>query len=222
MKTHTLIARARRAFTLIELLVVIAIIAILAAILVPAVSGALDRARTIACLSQLRQLGLGMTGYALANEDMLPVAFEANVTQWASSIAPYLDAEWQDGFVAGSTIAQRQIYFCPVAFASHNDDLDDSIHGSYGMNVSASEKAITFVESPSSRILVGDGYWNGSWWWANIFYLSFSQAGIPDAVHGSDGDKANFAYIDGHAGTLPETDYKISFNSMNTNVWIVN
>jgi prepilin-type N-terminal cleavage/methylation domain-containing protein/prepilin-type processing-associated H-X9-DG protein len=66
--------KVRLAFTLIELLVVIAIIAILAALLLPALASAKSRAQRLTCMSQVRQLGLGIIQFSVDNGDMFPPA----------------------------------------------------------------------------------------------------------------------------------------------------
>ncbi len=71
-------------FTLIELLVVVAIIAILAALLLPALSQAKEMGRRAACLSDKRQLFLGLAYFCNDNDGRVPVGMDWDGTQWHS------------------------------------------------------------------------------------------------------------------------------------------
>jgi prepilin-type processing-associated H-X9-DG protein len=66
------IKRRRLAFTLNELLVVIGLIALLAAIIIPMISGGIDRARSTQSISNLRQIGAAVNLYVVANEGSFP------------------------------------------------------------------------------------------------------------------------------------------------------
>ena len=102
--------KGRTPFTLIELLVVIAIIAILAAMLLPALSAARDRAKTANCLSNLKSIQLAYQMYSADyNGALLPPTFNLWTGWWGSVIPDYVagykcgvlgylrDAEYQSG-----------------------------------------------------------------------------------------------------------------------------
>ena len=105
---------ARRAFTLIELLVVISIIALLIGLLLPALSAAREAARSSACLSNLKQIGLGFHLYGNDNNFYIPSAYN-----FKPPSSGYVGPKWFQQRKIGEYVTDKQVYVCPDRRGPH-------------------------------------------------------------------------------------------------------
>lgn len=186
-------------FTLIELLVVIAIIGILAAILFPVFSRAKEAAKKSACLSNSKQLAIGVLLYAQDCDDVLPPTQNGDAILWPDLLSPY--------------VRSAAIRTCPDDVAAKN---------SYGLNellfldftdylpgVPTTVPNLGTVQVAASTIMLGelgtgDDLKSPR---SDAFKLTVPDGSLNDAYDARPAarhfQQANLAYFDGHAASKP-------------------
>ena len=170
------------AFTLIELLVVVAIIGVLAALLMPALGKAKERAKGTACISNLRQTGLALQMYVDGNNSRLPVM--RDVLAVTGTNQPPTNSLPGPDKVLTSELGNTNVLRCP----SDHDDLFLKTGSSYAWN----------------SLLNGQRADN-----LNVFGMHFDPHAIPVFFDKEDFHKArgpgkavNYLYADGHIKNL--------------------
>jgi prepilin-type N-terminal cleavage/methylation domain-containing protein/prepilin-type processing-associated H-X9-DG protein len=128
--------RGRKAFTLIELLVVVGIIALLAAILLPALGRARETAKSVACMSNLHSIGLGLHTYVAAYGNYYPIDYQYNNGEGES---PTTGDGFSGGYFHWTAALEPDQYTASVFYVGQNAALAaagnaSNPYGPYPMN----------------------------------------------------------------------------------------
>jgi prepilin-type N-terminal cleavage/methylation domain-containing protein/prepilin-type processing-associated H-X9-DG protein len=188
----------RRGFTLIELLVVIAIIAILAAILFPVFARAREKARQTSCLSNVKQITLGILMYAQDYDERLLIASNWQIivdgsvrgTAWHRALDPYINND--------------EVFNCPSCpddrdRLSYGWNYQEFGEGHSGGNLSKyPHTKLAVVQHPASTIITGDTsvIYDTGGTYSTGTYLFRRHPDRSANIHNGGG---NMGLLDGHA-----------------------
>ncbi|NLX05678.1 MAG: prepilin-type N-terminal cleavage/methylation domain-containing protein [Phycisphaerae bacterium] len=216
----------RPSFTLIELLVVVAIIAVLVAMLLPALSTAREQARTVVCLTQLKQIGVAFGQYGNEFAGFYPRLYSVD-EEYASGYRAWPFHVWNYVFVGLKYVPDRSFFAC-ASFPADGGlwrgwelfDHGELIRMHYGYNYLHLGTSVYYglpyagppakdnqISNPSETLLVSDairtqeGYYCGS-----SLNSGFARTGFAHARHRNRSmvgeGVLNILWCDGHASSV--------------------
>ncbi len=211
-------------FTLVELLVVIAVIGLVAALGLPSLNSAIYGAKVAKCISNLRQIGVGMLAHANDNNGLFPTAWDtAQQKSYSTFLVPYMQMD----SVALSTVYSSPLsqpftkapsYWEPfnLSYSMHgllgHENVDERVRLAAVKRPSETILLVTGVQVPSNYMRVDASLYNPSqlFWKANNTALDVAiptneDRGWPGYINKG---KANVLYVAGNAGSLTKGDIR--------------
>ena len=224
--------RPTLAFTFLEMIAVMVIITILAALIIPATAAVRSRGRQTVCLSNMRQIGLGLTMYRDEHKDTYPLT-----NDWQTAVSSYMRGVSTVARTGGGFVFP-DAYLCPEIARKYNGAnpgawgyaynltvVNDIMPGGPRVDVAAdgSSKSFEMVPEPAKKSYIACGYGGGYVrFTTGIWNLTQTPVPnpwkwqiLPEGIHRG---VENYLFCDGHIEAIPVTDLSRMNNAWFNNV----